>query len=141
MWDQAVGGGRIVVKLGFLWDVVQVEDALDGSCWYVVSIACCGQAPSPGTDLLDGRGGCWPWWTWLKKRRIAPFPKACDRRYRVYVQGSYGTRRPLLIPDFPPRLHCSPTVQSTLVDSRQHARKARCSLAHAGIPLRPPCQG
>lgn len=31
----------------------------------VVSIACCWQAPSPGTDLLGGRGGYWLWSTWL----------------------------------------------------------------------------
>jgi hypothetical protein len=47
-----------VVKLGFLREVVQVEDSLNGRC-------SCGQhclllaVPSPHTNLLDGRGGWW----------------------------------------------------------------------------------
>jgi hypothetical protein len=32
MWDEAIGGCCVVVELGFLRDVVQVENALDGGC-------------------------------------------------------------------------------------------------------------
>ena len=54
-----------MVELGLLGNVVEVEDTLDGGCGTLLALVVVPRRQLPDTDLLDDRGVCWRWRTWL----------------------------------------------------------------------------